>query len=79
MRYLEINCLRRPMIPLDLDGYMFSDDWQRGFKDEVKSRLAADFKGWDSSNQIFENSCEAVVKAMRADEHARKNPPEPQL
>jgi hypothetical protein len=58
---------------------MFSDQWQSGKKEQIKSRVAADFAGWKNDNKIFENELEQVVKALRSDEHARELPPEPKL
>jgi hypothetical protein len=34
------------LIPLNLDGFMFTDDWKSGWKNQVTSRLAADFTRW---------------------------------
>lgn len=67
------------LIPLNLDGFMFSGDWKRGIAGQVKSRLAADFTGWESSNDKFEQAFENVIKALKADDAGREIPPTPKL
>ncbi|MBZ0316184.1 MAG: TIR domain-containing protein, partial [Anaerolineae bacterium] len=44
------------LIPLDIDGYLLSRDYQSPIKSEIMRRSVAEFKGWDGDggNAIFD-------------------------
>jgi TIR domain-containing protein/trypsin-like peptidase len=66
------------LVPLDLDGYLF-DEWANGKAQQVKSRLAATFRGWDTDPAVFEETFQGLLKALRADAGAREAPPPSKL
>lgn len=67
------------IIPLNLDGHIFSEDWQSGYRAQIRRRLAADFTGWEKDNTKFESQIENVTKALRADKGLREAPPTQRL
>lgn len=67
------------LIPLDLDGYMFKDEWKPGYQQQVRRRLAAKFEGWERDNSIFEREVEKVIEALRIERGVFDKPPEQKL
>lgn len=67
------------LIPLDLDGYLFSDEWENGKALHVRSRVSAKLKGWEDDDTILTEQIERVVKALRADDGDREPPPPSKL
>jgi len=66
------------LVPLNLDGYLFSDKWQSGYQSQVRRRLAADFTEASDAGK-FDEQVERLIKALRADEGAREKPPKQRL
>ena len=67
------------LILLSLDGYLFSEEFKSGKKDQIQSRLAADSTGWETDNSKFKTEFGQPVRALRADAGGREQPPQPRL
>jgi hypothetical protein len=67
------------LIPLNLDGLLFSADYQSGKKAEITSRVAANFVGWEKDNALFDRELDKVIRALRTGEGGREKPPPAKL
>ena len=67
------------LIPLNLDGFLFSDDYQSGKKSEIMSRVAANFVGWETDSALLGRELEKVIRALKTGDAGRAKPPEPKL
>jgi hypothetical protein len=61
------------LIPLMIDDYMLQE-WVSGKAQEVRSRIAADFRGWQDEAR-FEEELKRLIRALRADTAARESAP----
>src|ERR1019366_7782796 len=67
------------LMPLNLDGFLFSADYQSGKKAEITSRIAASFVGWEKDHALYDRELENVIRALHADDGGREIPPMPKL
>lgn len=58
------------LIPLNLDGFLFSRDYRSPKKAEITSRVAANFVGWKKSHAVFDRELEKLICALRIDKGA---------
>ncbi len=63
------------LIPLNLDGFLFSEDFTRPYREQLLRRLAVDFTGWKRDNTIFERQSERVVRALQQDVEVKARKP----
>ena len=60
------------LIPQNLDGFLFSADYQSGKKAEITSRVAANFVGWEKDPALFDCELEKVIRAANAGGRSRE-------
>ena len=63
--FKEYGRTKLVLIPLNLDGYMFKDAWQNGKKEQLNSRKAANFVGWNKDRKKFMNELDRVAKTLK--------------
>lgn len=67
------------LIPLNLDGYMFSADWKSGKAQQVKSRISADFTNRERDSSKIEEHFQRLLRALIVNVRAREAPPPSKL
>jgi hypothetical protein len=67
------------LIPLNLDGFLFSADYQSGKQPEIASRVAANCAGWEKDHALLDRELEKVIRALRMGEGGREKPPPAKL
>jgi TIR domain len=67
------------LVPLNLDGYLFTDSWKSGYQSQIRRRLAADFRDNRADKQKFDMQIERLIRALRIDGGARTPPPKQKL
>ena len=67
------------MLPLNLDGFLFSDDYPSRKKAEITSRVAANFVGWEKGQARFDRELREVIRPLRTGEGRREKSPSARL
>jgi hypothetical protein len=63
------------LIQLNLDGFLFSTDYEGAKKAEITSRVAANFVGWEKDHALFDRELDKAIRALRTGEGGREKPP----
>ena len=64
------------LIPINLDGFMFSDEWQSGWKNQITSRFAPDFTQWKPEYGGYDwgFGIQNIIDALVVDETKENSP-----
>jgi uncharacterized protein YjbI with pentapeptide repeats len=65
------------LVPLDLDGHLRNEQLQSSNARQLRSRMVADFRGWNRSHDRFESEVKKVILALRVDGGPRLAAPKP--
>ena len=60
------------LLPLNLDGFMFSGDWKNPNEKKISSRSAADFVGWRRNKTKLDEECDKLAKKLIGDDKVKK-------
>jgi hypothetical protein len=58
------------LIPLDLDGFVHSEEWKSAKKEIMLSRLLIDFRNTDNDEDKFDGQLKIVILTLRTEEGA---------
>ncbi len=61
------------LIPLNLDGFMFSNTWKSDWKNQIVSRIAPDFTKWKKEDP-YSDALISVIRALIVDKTVNNNP-----
>jgi DUF2934 family protein/TIR domain-containing protein len=56
--------IKTALLLLNLDGFLLGDDWRSEKKQQVFSRVIADFTGWEKDKAKFVKGFESVINAL---------------
>lgn len=54
------------LIPIDLDGFLFTDECKSAVKAQLISRVVANFQGWKDDPKLIENQMTPLLAALKA-------------
>lgn len=61
------------LLPINLDGYMFSGEWKSPHEKKMAGRLAADFTGWRRNREKFDQELKKVLQTLISPQPRRKS------